>query len=259
MLHPAAGHAPAPLRPVPGRAGRGAAGRGRRPPHRPRRPGLTCRRAVDDDGAGHQPEGLEEVLGVAIAREGEAVDAEAPLLTAPLDERLHHRLADAELPRARVGVEVGDDAEPTAVGEHLDAGDAVAHHHVVDGADQHVVVGVGDLRRAARARRAAAGRRAAPTPRRRGPAAARRSPAPASSASRGRSSSVAGRVPSSGAARPSATLELGDLRQDRLAAAVGRLVQLHVLELRRREAGQAVHDLRRGEPVVVGDGAGSPR
>ena len=82
VLDPAAGHAPAPRR--------------RRPaaPHEEeavvvddhgadaRRPG-SRQRAVHDDGARHQAERLEEVLGVAIAGEGEAVDAEAALLAAP--------------------------------------------------------------------------------------------------------------------------------------------------------------------------------
>ena len=79
-----------------------------------------------------------------------------------VDQRVHHHLADAELPRARVGVEVGDDAEAAAVGEHLDAGDAVAHHDVVDGADQHVVRRVGELGAELRLERRPAGRLAGP-------------------------------------------------------------------------------------------------
>ena len=114
-----------------------------------------------------------------------------PCSPAPVDQRLHHRLTDAELSAAGLRVEVGDHAEPPPSASTLGAGDAVAHDHVVDGADQHVVVRVAELGARARARtgaRRAAARAHTSPPR---PARSSATAASASSASRGRSASVA--------------------------------------------------------------------
>jgi hypothetical protein len=95
---------------------------------------------VHDDRSGDEAERLEEVLGVPIPRQGEAVDAEAPLFGAPVHQGPHGHLADPQLPATRLRVEIGHHAEEAVVAQLLDPGHAVAHRDAVDGAHQHVVV-----------------------------------------------------------------------------------------------------------------------
>ena len=142
------------------------------------------------------------------------------------DERVHQRLADADPAGRRVDVEVGDHAEAAAVGELVDAGHAVARSTTSSSVPTSTRC-VGDGR--ARPRDAASyGRvrrrrsRAQTSPPRRA-AAPRRPARPARPAAAGRRAWPAAALLGAGEAghRASARLELGDLRQDRLAAPVG--------------------------------------
>ena len=170
----------------------------------------TTHRADAEDGAHESercttiaratsPNDSKKFLRVPISGQGEAVDAEAALVGAPVDEGLHGDLPDAQLATARLRVEVGHDTEQPAVGEPLDPRDAVAHHGVVERCPR----ARGGRPRSSSCRRAASngGRRAVRRAHTSPPRPARSSSmaAPTSSTRRGTSASTAGRQASSAA------------------------------------------------------------
>ena len=75
---------------------------------------------------------------MAVAGQGEGVDAEAPLLGGPTDQRVHDQLPHRHLAGALQGEQVRDHAEARPVGQLLDAHDPVADGRTVDGPRHHV-------------------------------------------------------------------------------------------------------------------------
>ena len=208
------------------RAGRAAAGRGRRRPRRRPRSGgvVTAARRCTTMARATSPNDSKKFLVCAVAGQGEAVDAEAALR--PRTRRPGRPSSTSPSPTLAapgLDVEVGDDAEQAAVGQRARRGRRRSRRRC----RRRCRPARGGRATASSSRergleRRAAGVRAGPTPRRPGRPAAPSTAASTSSASRGRSASVAGAAALLRGRPPSAALELGDLRQDRLAAAVGR-------------------------------------
>jgi hypothetical protein len=100
---------------------------------------------VHHEGPGGEPEGLEEVLCLAVARQRQRIDAGTALRPTPVEHRVDELLPDADRTSARLDVDVGQQPEAAAVTQVLDGDGGVAHHGLVDGADQHQPSRIGDV------------------------------------------------------------------------------------------------------------------
>ena len=237
VLHLAAGHAPAAPGRRLGRAGRGAAGRGRPPRRRRATTGRHDSERCTTMARATSPNDSKKFF---VWRSPGRARLSTPKHPCSRHQSTSASIIASPMPSSRapgLGVEVGDHAEAAAVGQHARCGRRRSPSRrrrrcrPARGGAGSASCGA-ELGLEGRA----AGRVAGPHLAAASLAAARRPRPPASSASRGRSS-LGGRAAALlRRPPPSAALELGDLRQDRLAAAVGRLVQLHALELDRREA-----------------------
>jgi len=92
--------------------------------------------------AGGEPRLLEKVLGGPVAGQGHGIHAHASALVTPPHHVVHHQLAETDLARLLLHEDVVDHTEDGPVTQVLQADDAVADHHLVDGGHQHPGLGV---------------------------------------------------------------------------------------------------------------------
>ena len=103
---------------------------------------VRAERTVHHDGPGLEAEGLEEVLGVAVAGQGDGVDADATPLGAPGHQQVHHGLAHADAAGLGLDEQLVHHPQRPSIGQPHDPDGAVADGDVVDRAHDDALIGV---------------------------------------------------------------------------------------------------------------------